>query len=143
MKINSFLVCVLLFGLQVNAQIDNGLSKDTIGICYVPDIKAQFKVTGEDKSIKYFLEHNLRFSTDWLNPSEIIKTKFIIKIQFVICTDGSVCEIKDISNAPESLAKEAKRVIKKSSKKWESALLNGKKVKSFFEQEIIFNSAFK
>jgi len=59
-----------------------------------------------------------------------------VVVQFIVDKDGNVSEVEAISG-PEELRPEAVRVIKKSGK-WTPAIQNGRQVKSFKKQPILF-----
>jgi protein TonB len=62
-----------------------------------------------------------------------------VVVQFVVDLDGNVSEAKAISG-PETggLREEAERVIRKSGK-WVPAVQNGRRVKSYRRQPVIFS----
>jgi protein TonB len=60
-----------------------------------------------------------------------------IIIQFVVDIDGSVSDIKQITNLGYGMEQEAIRVLKKATK-WEPAIQNGHPVKAFRRQPITF-----
>jgi protein TonB len=60
-------------------------------------------------------------------------------VQFIVDKEGMVSDVQAISG-PEELRKEAERVIKKSGK-WTPAVQNGRQVKSYKKQPIVFQLA--
>jgi periplasmic protein TonB len=81
---------------------------------------------------KRFLERNLRFSQEAID-NQIQGT---VVVQFIVDRDGNISDVQAISGPPEHYA-EAVRVIKKSGK-WTPAIQNGRQVKSFKKQPIVF-----
>jgi protein TonB len=81
---------------------------------------------------KRFLERNLRFSQEAID-NQIQGT---VIVQFIVDREGNVSDVQAISGPPEHYA-EAVRVIKKSGK-WTPAIQNGRQVKSFKKQPILF-----
>lgn len=81
-----------------------------------------------------FLNKNLRFPEDAIN-NEIQGT---IVVQFIVDRDGNVSDVETVSG-PETggLRQEAIRVIKQSGK-WKPAIQNGRQVKSYKKQPIVF-----
>jgi len=79
-----------------------------------------------------YLNKTLRY------PQEAIDNEVqgSVVIQFIVDKEGMVSEVEAISG-PEELRAEAIRVIKKSGK-WEPAVQNGRKVKSYKKQPIVF-----
>lgn len=59
-----------------------------------------------------------------------------VVVEFIVDVDGAVSNVRAISG-PDELRAEAERVIRKSGK-WEPAIQNGRKVKSFKKQPIRF-----
>ena len=84
-----------------------------------------------------YLNKNLHYPDDAIN-NEIQGT---VVVQFIVDKDGNVSDVTAISG-PESggLREEAVRVIKKSGK-WTPAVQNGRQVKSYKKQPIIFKTA--
>ena len=81
-----------------------------------------------------YLSKNMRYPEDAVN-NEIQGT---VVVQFIVDKEGNVSDVQAISG-PESggLREEAIRVIKKSGN-WNPAIQNGRKVKSYKKQPIVF-----
>ncbi len=81
-----------------------------------------------------YLNKNLRFPDEAVN-NEISGT---VVVQFIVDKEGNVSDVEAISG-PENggLREEAVRVIKKSGK-WTPAVQNGRQVKSYKKQPIVF-----
>ena len=62
---------------------------------------------------------------------------YTVIIQFVVDMDGSISDIKALTNHGYGLEQEAIRVIKKATK-WEPAFQNGRHVKAYRKQPITF-----
>lgn len=60
----------------------------------------------------------------------------MVMVQFVVDKDGTVSQVNAISG-PEELNDEAVRVIRKSGK-WTPAIQNGREVRSYKKQGIVF-----
>ena len=58
-------------------------------------------------------------------------------VKFIVCTDGTICDVKVVNNVLPSIKKEAERVIKKSGN-WVPAQQEGRKVKAYRQQPITF-----
>jgi protein TonB len=116
-------------------------SKDTVGIFGKVDIDASFP--GGQMGWKKYLEKNFRvlMVTDAVLgelPKKERKKKhlfFTDTVQFIVCKDGTVCEIKSLTNVPAAFKKETARLIAESNL-WQPAMLNGKKVKAYRKQPI-------
>ena len=79
-----------------------------------------------------YLQKNLQYPQDAID-NEIQGT---VTVQFIVDKEGVVSDVEAISG-PNELRAEAIRVIKKSGK-WEPAVQNGRKVKSYKKQPITF-----
>ena len=79
-----------------------------------------------------YLQKNLQYPQDAID-NEIQGT---VTVQFIVDKEGAVSDVEAISG-PNELRGEAIRVIKKSGK-WEPAVQNGRKVKSYKKQPITF-----
>jgi protein TonB len=79
-----------------------------------------------------YLQKNLQYPQDAID-NEIQGT---VTVQFIVDKEGMVSDVEAIAG-PNELRGEAVRVIKKSGK-WEPAVQNGRKVKSYKKQPITF-----
>jgi periplasmic protein TonB len=79
-----------------------------------------------------YLNRNLRYPQDAID-NEI---QGAVVVQFIVDKEGNVSEVEAISG-PNELRDEAVRVIKKSGK-WTPAVQNGRQVKSYKKQPIVF-----
>ena len=79
-----------------------------------------------------FIRRNLKY------PAAAVKANIqgTVVVQFVVELDGSVTDIKAVSG-PEELKQAAMNVIKKSPK-WNPAVQNGRRVKGYKKQPIVF-----
>lgn len=79
-----------------------------------------------------YLNRNLRY------PQEAIDNEIqgAVVVQFIVDKEGNVSDVEAISG-PQELRAEAVRVIKKSGK-WTPAVQNGRQVKSYKKQPIVF-----
>ena len=79
-----------------------------------------------------FLNRNLRY------PGNAVKHEIqgTVVLQFVVCTDGSVCDIEAISG-PEELRESAIAALKKTPR-WIPATQDGKNVRSYKKQPIVY-----
>ena len=96
------------------------------------EIESQFP--GGDAAWLRYLTKNLRFPDDAVN-NEIQGT---VMVKFIVDKEGNVSDVQAVSG-PESggLREEAIRVVKKSGK-WTPAIQNGRQVKSYKQQPIVF-----
>ena len=84
---------------------------------------------------KQFLEKNLNANVPADNNAP--EGSYSVMIQFVVDVDGTVSDIKPLTNHGYGVEAEAVRVIRKSTK-WEPAIQNGMKVKAYRKQVITF-----
>jgi len=82
-----------------------------------------------------FLERNLNGDVSVDNGAPA--GSYTVIIQFVVDIDGSISDIKALTNHGYGLEQEAIRVIKKATK-WEPAFQNGRQVKAYRKQPITF-----
>jgi len=85
---------------------------------------------------KAFLERNLNAGVATDNNAPV--GRYSVIMQFVVDIDGSVSDIKALTNHGFGLEQEAIRVLKKAAK-WEPAIQNGIQVKAYKRQVIIFD----
>jgi periplasmic protein TonB len=80
-----------------------------------------------------FLNRNLRY------PEVAIQQNIegTVVLRFVVCTDGTVCDIEAISG-PEELRESAVNALKRTPR-WVPAMHNGQNVRSFKKQPIVFH----
>lgn len=82
-----------------------------------------------------FLERNLQSTVPVDNGAPVGRYKVIV--QFVVDIDGTVSDIKPLTSLGYGMEEEAVRVLKKAVK-WEPAIQNGRQVKAYRRQVIIF-----
>ena len=114
----------------------NQYSKDTVGLFLKVDGEARYP--GGEAAWKKFLEQNLNGDAP---IKEIPRRKKYFEqtaiCQFIVCKDGSICDIKVINKVLPSIKKEVERVIALSGK-WIPAEQTGKEVKAYRKQPVTF-----
>ncbi len=95
-------------------------------------VEIESEYPGGSAAWQRYLNKTLRYPQDAID-NEIQGT---VVIQFIVDKEGNVSEVEAISG-PEELRSEAVRVIKKSGK-WTPAVQNGRQVKSYKKQPIVF-----
>ena len=108
----------------------NELRKETDTIFRRVEIESAYP--GGPKAWGRFLNKNFIYPQDAVN-NEI---EGVVIVEFVVDVNGELSDINAISG-PEELTREAARVIKKSGK-WNPAIQNGRKVKSYKKQPVSF-----
>jgi protein TonB len=104
-------------------------AKDDEFICMVP-IPAEFP--GGIDAWHQFLKQNLIYPETAIDQN----IQGTVTVEFIVCADGSLCDIEAISG-PNELKESAVQVFKKSPK-WNPTRLNGRNVKDYKRQPIIF-----
>lgn len=95
-------------------------------------VEIESEYPGGPAAWQRYLNKTLRYPQDAID-NEIQGT---VVIQFIVDKEGNVSDVEAISG-PEELRGEAVRVIKKSGK-WTPAVQNGRQVKSYKKQPIVF-----
>jgi protein TonB len=114
----------------------NQYSKDTVGIFEKVDVEASFP--GGMPAWKRFLSRNLDASAPLKDlPRKTKNFEQTAICQFIVCKDGTICDIKVVNKVLPSIKKEVERVIKLSGN-WTPAEQNGKKVKAYRKQPVTF-----
>jgi len=111
-------------------------SKDTVGIFEKVEVEASFP--GGLPAWKKFLEKNLDANAPIKDLPR--KTKYFEQTaicQFIVCKDGSICDVKVINKVLPSIKKEVERVIKLSGN-WKPAEQSGRTVKAYRKQPVTF-----
>jgi protein TonB len=95
-------------------------------------VEIESEYPGGASAWQRYLNRNLRY------PQEAIDNEIqgAIVVQFIVDKEGLVSEVEVVSG-PQELRAEAIRVIKKSGK-WTPAIQNGRQVKSYKKQPIVF-----
>lgn len=95
-------------------------------------VEIESEYPGGSGAWQRYLNKTLRYPQDAID-NEVQGT---VVIQFIVDKEGTVSDVEAISG-PEELRAEAVRVIKKSGK-WTPAVQNGRQVKSYKKQPIVF-----
>jgi protein TonB len=95
-------------------------------------VEIESEYPGGSAAWQRYLNRNLRYPQDAID-NEI---QGAVVVQFIVDKEGNVSEVEAISG-PNELRDEAVRVIKKSGK-WTPAVQNGRQVKSYKKQPIVF-----
>jgi periplasmic protein TonB len=95
------------------------------------EIPAEFP--GGQLEWKRYLQKNLQYPVDAIERGN----ESIVRVQFVVDTDGNISEVEALNDPGDGLAEEAVRIIKKGPK-WKPAEQNGRKVKYRHIQAITF-----
>jgi periplasmic protein TonB len=107
-----------------------GNLKNADGAFSKVEIESEFP--GGSQGWASFLQQNLTY------PGKAVRKRIegTVILQFIVCTDGTVCNIEAVSG-PEELRKSAIEALKKTPN-WEPAVQDGKNVKSYKKQPIVY-----
>ncbi len=132
----SAVICAAQTDPVKTVTVDTGNSRDTVGIFEKVDVEAGYP--GGLQAWKQFLMTNLRADAPFKDlPKKVKYFEQTAVVQFIVCTDGTICDVKVINKVLPSIRKEAERVVNNSGK-WEPAEQNSKKVKAYRKQPITF-----
>jgi antitoxin component YwqK of YwqJK toxin-antitoxin module len=105
-------------------------TRDTIGALSRVEVEAAFM--GGEKTWYKFLERNVHAEAIAKDlPRHKKKFEQTVLVQFVVCVDGTVCEVKTVNDVAPSARNEAERVVKRTSGYWKPAINYGRAVKAF------------
>ncbi len=126
-------------GIVTPVQIDEGKQiieekkEDENKIFEKVEIEASF--TGGEGAWKKFLERNLNPNAPVDNGAP--EATYTVYVQFVVSKDGSISDVKALTNHGYGMEAEAIRVIKKGPR-WVPAVQNGRQVNAYRKQPITF-----
>jgi periplasmic protein TonB len=126
-------------GIVTPVQIDEGKQiieekkEDENHIFEKVEIEASF--TGGEGAWKKFLERNLNPNAPVDNGAP--EGTYTVYVQFVVSKDGSISDVRALTNHGYGMEAEAMRVIKKGPK-WIPAVQNGRQVNAYRKQPITF-----
>ncbi|TXJ28068.1 MAG: energy transducer TonB [Chitinophagaceae bacterium] len=127
-------------GIVAPAVIDDGKGvveekkvEDENKIFEKVEIEASFK--GGEGAWRKFLERNLNGNTPVDNGAP--EGTYTVYVQFVVSKDGSISDVKALTNHGFGMEQEAVRVIKKGPN-WTPAVQNGRSVNAYRKQPITF-----
>lgn len=126
-------------GIATPVEIDQGKQiieekkEDENQIFEKVEIEASF--TGGESAWRKFLERNLNPNAPVDNGAP--EGTYTVYVQFVVSKDGSISDVKALTNHGYGMEQEAMRVIKKGPK-WVPAVQNGRSVNAYRKQPITF-----
>jgi protein TonB len=126
-------------GIVTPVEIDQGKQiieekkEDENHIFEKVEIEAQFK--GGEGAWKKYLERNLNPNAPVDNGAP--EGSYTVYVQFVVSKDGSISDVKALTNHGYGMEQEAMRVIKKGPA-WVPAVQNGRSVNAYRKQPITF-----
>lgn len=124
-------IVFLMLAIDLRAQNSNDSTR--IDTLQMPDVFPAFP--GGAIEWQKFLQRNL-------NPEVPVDFgalggQYIVKVKFIVDVDGTVSSIEPVTKLGFVMETEVIRVIQKSGK-WEPGLLNGKPIKTYMVQAVIF-----
>lgn len=139
-----FVLCLLCIATASFAQqetndstlVVHGNSRDTVGVFRRVEVEANYP--GGSSAWRSFLMQNLRGdAVANALPRRVKEFEQTAIVQFIVCTDGRLCEIKVVNDVHPAVKAEAERVLAASGA-WLPATQNGRKVKAYRKQPITF-----
>ena len=123
---------------QVNELSLEEIQEDDDKVFVKVEVEASFK--GGEREWRKYLEKNL-------DPNVPVKNgcrpgTYTVVVQFIVAKDGSVLDLRALTNHGFGMEEEAMRMIKKGPD-WVPAIQNGRQVKAFRKQPITFEIAEK
>lgn len=116
---------------QDTSKVDStGNLRNADGAFMKVEIESEFP--GGQQEWVNFLQQNLTY------PGKAVRKRIqgMVMLQFIVCTDGTVCNIEAVEG-PEALRKSAIETLKKTPN-WKPAIQDGKYVKSYKKQPIVY-----
>lgn len=119
--------------LTINVRAQNSSDTTKLDTLQLPDVFPAFP--GGEVEWKNFLQRNLKPEV----PVDFgaLGGQYIVKVRFIVDVDGTVSSIEPVTKLGFGMETEVIRVIQKSGK-WEPGLLNGKPIKAYLVQAVIF-----
>lgn len=127
-------VFLLLFSFTGYSQTPQKDSVDNDDPLSVVEKEAEFP--GGSRAWIDYLQKNLRLSQR--NTNRTKPGNYTVVVRFIVDKDGSIYNIMAETNIGHGMEKEALRVIS-NSPKWIPAFVNGKPVKAYRRQPIVFS----
>jgi protein TonB len=128
---------LVIISLSLNAQTN--LAKDVTVTTSLSGPDSAFKKVEIESEFPGGIPAWMKFLSENLTyPDKAVRKNIqgTVVLQFIVCTDGSVCDIEAISGPP--LLREAAVKALKNTPNWTPAVQGGKKVKSYKKQPITF-----
>jgi ribosomal protein L23 len=130
MRLLMVIILSLSFVLQVYAQ-DSTDAKDIV--FEKVDVYAAFP--GGLAGWRNYLVRNLNANVPVKNGAPA--GKYTVKVQFIVDKDGSITDIKPLTNLGYGMEVEVVRILNKSGK-WQPAIQGGRTVKAYHVQPVVF-----
>jgi len=125
-------VCKLAVFSQAAAEQRTVTTTNSTDTATFVKVEVESEFPGGKPGWQKFLEQNLTYP----RKAERKKIEGTVILKFIVCTDGTVCDIQAISG-PEELRKSAIEAMKKTPN-WKPAIQNNRPVKSYKTQPIIY-----
>jgi len=111
------------------------LATDTIAGQYLPRVEREASYPGGEMAWKKFLQQNLNAGVAVANgaPAGL----YSVSVQFIVDKNGSVTDIKPLTNWGYGMEAEVVRIIKKA-EGWSPASIDGKPIKAYRMQPVTF-----
>jgi periplasmic protein TonB len=134
--VNSFLFSAAQNGIPPAPPLKNNVSRDAVGAFDKVEVEAAF--AGGDTAWRSFLIRNLNVD-DITDRIKFPKSRKVFQqtaiVRFIVCTNGSLCNIETENKVNPLIKAEVERVMKLSPN-WMPAIVEGKPVKAYRRQPI-------
>lgn len=109
------------------------LNKKTTNLNANYFVETMAEYNGGEGKLYEFLNANLSYPQIAIEQS----TEGTVRIEFQVCTDGKLCDLKIVRGVSKELNDEALRVVSKMGN-WKPATLNGKAINTYYTLPITF-----
>jgi len=130
--VSLLIVCkVVVFSQAVATQPSATVANSTDTTTFVK-VEFESEFPGGSQGWQQFLQQNLSY------PRKAVKKNIqgTVILKFIVCTDGTVCDIQAVSG-PDELRQSAVEAMKKTPR-WKPAMQNNRNVKSYKTQPIVY-----
>ncbi|NOT52037.1 MAG: hypothetical protein HOP10_12260 [Chitinophagaceae bacterium] len=125
----------ILIAFSANAQTDSTNNEQDTEDKTFDKVEIEATFPGGDQAWIKYLQKTLNANTPVDNGAPA--GTFTVIVQFVVSRDGSISEVKALTNHGYGMEKEVIRVIK-TGPKWIPALQDGRNVKAYRKQPVTF-----
>jgi protein TonB len=135
MKILTFILLLVTVMPQANAQTDSNrkvIVVDSLGLKTFTKVEIESEFPGGAVAWLHFLNEHFKY------PKKAIKQGIqgMVLLQFIVDKDGNISDARALTGDP--LLQDAALKVLSQSPKWIPATINGRPVKSYKKQPIIF-----
>jgi len=108
---------------------------DTTDVAVFKKVEVEASFTGGDRAWRQYLERNVNAEIPTNNFAP--PGAYTVIVQFIVDKDGSISDVKALTNHGFGMEEEVIRIIRRGPK-WAPAIMNGKPVKAYRKQPVTF-----